>query len=137
MTQSIWNNLLQRVWNILAQLIVYFQCCMFNQITSSDSMEHTESVGSTARASHNMPPELIFHIIELAANMTAVPQPLDTHSAYPMVSAKPDFSSLNGLSGSCRTYHEAVQKAWYKTLYMRTAGDWEMVDQLGISVYVR
>lgn len=100
-------------------------------------MNHTESIDFTTRASHSMPPELIFYIIELAVNMTTAIQPLDTHSQYPIVSMKPEFSALCGLNGSCRMYHAAVQKAWYKTLYMRTPDDWEMVDRLGISIYVR
>ncbi|KAF8595424.1 hypothetical protein BDV93DRAFT_564400 [Ceratobasidium sp. AG-I] len=88
-------------------------------------------------AAHRVPTELIFYIIEMAANAVTIMQPLDSHSAYPAMPTKPDFSALSGLSGSCRMYHTAVQKAWYNTLYIRTPEDWEMVDRLGVSIYVR
>ncbi|KAF8595426.1 hypothetical protein BDV93DRAFT_528677, partial [Ceratobasidium sp. AG-I] len=77
-----------------------------------------------------MPTELMFYIIETAANTTTIIRPLDSHSAYPVMFTKPDFSALSGLNGSCRTYHTAVQKAWYSTLYISAPENWAMVDRL-------
>ncbi|KAF8602663.1 hypothetical protein BDV93DRAFT_557423 [Ceratobasidium sp. AG-I] len=137
MPSSDWRSLLQRAWIVFSQLTVYFQCCLVSQITAFDAASAVEGSDSTSPVAHSMPPELILYIIELVANTATMIQPLDSDSAYPEMPAKPDFSALSGLHGSCHRYHTAVQKAWYGILYIRAPEDWEMVDQLGVSIYVR
>ncbi|KAF8596242.1 hypothetical protein BDV93DRAFT_514300 [Ceratobasidium sp. AG-I] len=104
---------------------------------AAETGKHVEEIYATSCAAHRVPTELILHIIDLAANTVANRMPLESHPAYRVVPAKPDFAALKGLSGSCRMYHTSVQKAWYRILYMGTLDDWEMVDRLGIPIYVR
>ncbi|KAG8785116.1 hypothetical protein FRC12_017961 [Ceratobasidium sp. 428] len=90
-------------------------------------------------ASRRLPPELLLYIIATssATSATADPEPLDGSSSYPRVRPKPEFASLSGLNGSCRMYHEAVQKAWYYVLVIREKNDWKIVEELKIASYVR
>ncbi|KAG8785559.1 hypothetical protein FRC12_017442 [Ceratobasidium sp. 428] len=90
-------------------------------------------------ASHRLPPELLLYIITTASATasTAESKPLDASSSYPRVRPKPEFASLSGLSGSCRMYHKAVQKAWYNVLVIREKHDWKIAEELKIASYVR
>ncbi|KAG8706793.1 hypothetical protein FRC09_002225 [Ceratobasidium sp. 395] len=90
-------------------------------------------------ASHRLPPELLLYIITTgsATASTAELKPLDDSSSYPRVRPKPKFASLSGLSGSCRMYHKAVQKAWYSVLVIREKHDWKIAEELKIAGYVR
>ncbi|KAG9082734.1 hypothetical protein FS749_006611 [Ceratobasidium sp. UAMH 11750] len=90
-------------------------------------------------ASHRLPPEILLHLIDILSILpdNTTLEPLDQSSAYPRAPAKPDFAPLRGLNGSCRMYHEAVQRAWYRILYVRKQRDWEMVEALGIARHVR
>ncbi|KAG8785117.1 hypothetical protein FRC12_017962 [Ceratobasidium sp. 428] len=94
-----------------------------------------------APVAHRLPVEILLHIISLAAETTdgdaCVPEALDQFSTFPRAMAKPNFTLLSGISGSCRMYHVAVQRSWYRTLYIRGSDDWKMVAELRIARYVR
>ncbi|KAG9083727.1 hypothetical protein FS749_005778 [Ceratobasidium sp. UAMH 11750] len=91
-------------------------------------------------ASHRLPPEILLHLINIASSLsdnTTLNLPLDQSSAYPRAGAKPNFATLKGLGGSCHMYHEAVQREWYRILYIHQQDDWKMVEALGIARHVR
>ncbi|KAF8597767.1 hypothetical protein BDV93DRAFT_561991 [Ceratobasidium sp. AG-I] len=137
MSVSLWKSLVQQIFSMAAHLTFQLHYCLAGLNTAADAGRHVCDTNTSSPAAHRVPTELIFHIIDLAAKAATTSGPLDFHSAYPVVPAKPDFAALVGLSGSCRTYHTAVQQAWYSILYVRTPDDWEMVDRLGVSIYVR
>ncbi|KAG8785558.1 hypothetical protein FRC12_017441 [Ceratobasidium sp. 428] len=90
---------------------------------------------------HRLPVEILLHIISLAAEAgdgdVCVLKALDELSTFPRAMAKPSFTLLSGISGSCRMYHTAVQQSWYRTLYIRGNDGWKMVEELGIARHVR
>ena len=137
MSQSFWEYLTQRIYSMAAYSAFRLHHCLGSSNAAVDTGRHFGETNTTSPAAHRMPTEIILHIIDLAAMAVNTNRPLDLHSTYPLVPAKPNFAALIGLSGSCHIYHTAVQQAWYKVLYMRTPTDREMVDRLGVSIYVR
>ncbi|KAF8602664.1 hypothetical protein BDV93DRAFT_557424 [Ceratobasidium sp. AG-I] len=86
-----------------------------------------------------LPTEILLLIIELASapKHAGTLKPLDATSEFPCVSSKADFEALRGLSCSCSRFYRAVQKHWFRTLYVREVADWGIAIQLGICAYVQ
>ncbi|KAG8764003.1 hypothetical protein FRC12_008340 [Ceratobasidium sp. 428] len=86
-----------------------------------------------------LPLEVMFLIVELAATHTAttLPHSLDPTSDSPCVTGKPDFTVLGKLATTCRWLYTAVRKSWFRILYIRESIDWTNAEKFGICAYVR
>ncbi|KAF8595427.1 hypothetical protein BDV93DRAFT_515018 [Ceratobasidium sp. AG-I] len=102
---------------------------------------HDYSVPTIASSypTYALPTEIVLLIIELASapKYAGALKPLDATSEFPCVSSKADFEALQGLSCSCSQFYRAVQKHWFRALYVREVADWGIAIQLGICAYVQ
>ncbi|KAG8706792.1 hypothetical protein FRC09_002224, partial [Ceratobasidium sp. 395] len=117
------------------------QSCQISVVLQKPSSGTPLTSALAPPVAHRLPVEVLLYIISLGCEATdgdaCTLEALDQLSTFPRAMAKPSFTFLSGISGSCRMYHTAVQKSWYRTLYIRKNDDWKMVEELGIAEYVR
>ncbi|CAE6459300.1 unnamed protein product [Rhizoctonia solani] len=99
---------------------------------------HIKSRDNASLPKRTLPVEIIALIIDEAARpiMRGPLIPLDSTSLQPLVTAKPSFESIRGLSGTNRWIRNRTLSRWFSTMVIRKEDDWNIAARLHISTHI-